>query len=165
MNGKVSTQTGLPENEGGWSVCACGKVNSAPSLQPTEVWASAGFFLHEKLREGRWGGDAQHREDLCSDSPPLSDKTGKFNRPGEKEREKKIWLGGVGGCAGVWTGAVGGLLRQRIDKNRSTNNGQDPVMHKSNPRAAFDLGQLSVPRVHSPQTSGTSEDKEDGKEY
>lgn len=34
--------------------------------------------------------------------------------------------------------------------NRSANNGQDPVIHKRDPKATFILGHLNVPEAHSP---------------
>ena len=40
--------------------------------------------------------------------------------------------------------------------------GRSSLMHKSDPQAAFVLGQLSVPEAYSPQTSRLAEDK--GKE-
>lgn len=62
-----------------------------------------------------------------------------------------------------------GGLREGGDKgstnNRSANNGQDPVIHKRDPKGTFILGHLSVPGAHSPRTSRTAEDKGDGKEY
>ena len=123
------------------------------SLPPTHrrLGLSQGFPCMRSSGKGDGLVDAQHRGGLCSDSPPLPDKREEFNGPGEQE-EKKI-------CREE------GGIRQRIDNNRSANNGQAPVMHKSHPRAAFILGQLSVRKAHSPQTSGTAEDKGDEKEY
>lgn len=138
-------------------MCVRVQGGATSSLPPThgDLGLSLGFPCMQSSGKGdgvvmlSTEGAHVHVHPLCQ--------TRRRNSTGPREEEKKICRS-RGVC--VW-----GEMRQRIDNNRSANNGQDQVMHKSDPRAAFVLSQLIVPKAHSPQTSGAAEDKWGAKEY
>lgn len=69
-------------------MCMWGGCYQLPPSNPQRSGPLPGFSLHPKSREGRWGGDAQHRGGPRSDLPPLPDKREGCGGPGEQEKEK-----------------------------------------------------------------------------
>lgn len=63
----------------------CGGGLPTPSFPPAEVWAVPGLSLPLKLREGRRGGEAQHRG---GHDQVLPDRREEFNEEEKKKRKR-----------------------------------------------------------------------------